>query len=173
MRPHLMLTCVLATPLLINDNDRAAAQACQTGRERVDVSVKATPARIAQLAWLGATWIGTAGRATTVEERWTPPASGTMLAVGRTLRGAELAGFEFVCIAERDGSLAYIAMPNGRTPATIFTLTSITTDSATFENPAHDYPKLIRYTRLADGSLQTAVSGGAGTREDTVVLRKQ
>ncbi|HJR59993.1 MAG TPA: DUF6265 family protein [Vicinamibacterales bacterium] len=136
-------------------------------------SVKAAPATIAQAAWIAGTWIGSSGTATTVEERWTPPASGAMLAIGRTLSGQQMASFEFLCIVEREGTLAYTAMPNGRSPATYFMLTSITPDSATFENPSHDYPKLVRYSRLPDGSLQTTISAGGEVRARSVFLKRQ
>jgi hypothetical protein len=135
--------------------------------------VTAPPATIAQAAWISGTWIGTTGTATTLEERWTPPASGAMLAIGRTLSGPQMSSFEFLCIVEREGSLAYTAMPNGRSPATYFMLTSITPDGATFENPAHDYPKLIRYSRLPDGSLQTTISAGGDVRARSFTLKKQ
>jgi len=142
--------------------------------ERTSLLPKVTtvPATIAQAAWIAETWIGTTGT-TTTEERWTPPASGAMLALSRTLSGPNLSAFEFLCIVERQGTLAYTAMPNGRTPETYFMLTNITTDSATFENPAHDYPKLIRYSRLADGSLQTTISAGGDVRARSVTLKKQ
>ena len=48
-----------------------------------------------------------------------------MLAVSRTVRDGLMSAFEFLCIVERDGGLVYTAMPNGRTPATDFTLTKI------------------------------------------------
>ena len=136
----------------------------------------AAPARaratIGQVAWIAGVWIA-AGPSSTVEERWTPPAGGSMLAVGRTLRGDRLAAFEFVCISERDGGLVYTAMPNGRTPPTDFVLTAITADSATFENPAHDFPKMVRYSRRADGALETTVAGEGGQRPQTVVLKRE
>jgi hypothetical protein len=135
--------------------------------------VKGVPATIAQAAWIGATWIGTGANNLTVEERWTPPASGAMIGVGRTLRGPQMTGLEFLCIVEREGTLVYAAMPWARSPATPFVLTGITADSATFENPSHDYPKMIRYARLPDGSLQTTVSAGGDVRAQTVTLRKQ
>ncbi len=134
--------------------------------------VTTVPATIAQAAWIGDTWIGTTGT-TTTEERWTPPASGAMLSLSRTLSGSQLSAFELLCIVERQGTLAYVAMPNGRTPETYFMLTNITADSATFENPAHDYPKLIRYSRLPDGSLQTTISAGGDVRARSVMLKKQ
>jgi hypothetical protein len=96
-----------------------------------------------------------------------------MLAIGRTLSGPQMTSFEFLCIVEREGSLAYTAMPNGRSPATYFMLTNITPDSATFENPAHDYPRLIRYSRLPDGSLQTTISAGGDVRARSFTLKKQ
>ena len=132
-------------------------------------------AGIADVSWVAATWTSepaaTGGAIT--EERWTPPAGGAMLGVARTMRGPNMSAYEFLCIAERDGSLAYYAMPNGRAPATEFVLTSVTADSATFENPTHDYPKVIKYTRRADGSLETAIGGAPGQRIVTVVLKKQ
>ena len=70
------------------------------------------------------TWVSSAG-ARIVEERWTPPGGGTMLAVSRTLSGERLVEFEYLRIVERDGSLVYIAQPGGR-PPTEFPLTRIT-----------------------------------------------
>lgn len=123
-------------------------------------------------AWLSGLWIGAMGASTT-EERWTPPAGGSMIALSRTLRNDVLTAFEFLCITERDGGLVYTAMPNGRTPPTDFRLTRLTPDSLTFENPAHDFPKMIRYARRPDGSLEATISGEGGARPQTFVLRKQ
>jgi hypothetical protein len=137
---------------------------------RAAMPVAMAPATIAQVAWIGTAWRGTTGALTT-EENWTPPASGGMMATARTLRGSALAGFEFLCIAERGNSLAYIAMPDGRTPATLFYLTAITDSSATFENPSHDYPQLIRYRRTAEGGLETTIAATGGARARSVMLQ--
>jgi hypothetical protein len=126
---------------------------------------------LADLGWLAGNWWGTQGRAT-IEERWTPAAGGAMLAVSRTIKDDRLAAFEFLRIVERDGGLVYIAQPNGR-PPTEFVLTGLTADSATFENPAHDFPKMIRYTRRADGSLEARVSGAGGERPQAFVFTRQ
>jgi hypothetical protein len=119
-------------------------------------AVKTVPATIGQVAWIAATWAGTSSPFI-VEERWTLPASGGMIALGRTLQEPLLVRFELLCIVEQWGSLVYFAMPQGRMPPTPFYLTSVSADSATFENPAHNYPKVIRYTRRADGSLETMI----------------
>ena len=119
--------------------------------------------------WLAGTWKGGSG-ALTFEERWTPASGGAMLAVSRTIKGDRMVAFEFLRIVEREGGLVYIAQPNGR-PPTEFTLTAIATDAATFENPSHDFPKVIRYTRRPDGTLEARVSDGA-QRAETFVFRR-
>ena len=124
---------------------------------------------LTQLAWLAGTWTGNGG-AVIFEERWTPAAGGAMLAVSRTVKGDRMVAFEYLRIVEREGGLVYIAQPNGR-PPTEFTLTGITADSATFENPMHDFPKMIRYTRRADGSLEARVSDG-GQKAETFVFKR-
>jgi hypothetical protein len=147
---------------------------------------------MAQVAWIAGTWTGTRGAsasgalergaaasgalergASRIEERWTPPAGGSMLAISRTLRDGNMSAFEFLCIVERNGGLVYQAMPNGRMPATDFTLTTIDESSATFENPAHDFPKMIRYTKKADGSLEAVISGANGAKPQTFVFVRQ
>jgi hypothetical protein len=127
---------------------------------------------MAQVAWISGTWARTAGT-TTIEERWTPAAGGAMIGVSRTIRDGNMSAFEFLCIVERDGGLVYQAMPNGRSPATDFTLTKIDADNAIFENPAHDFPKMIRYTKRPDGSLEAAVSGAPGSKPLTFLFTRQ
>lgn len=140
----------------------SAGPAAQAGRQ-------AARAKISQVAWLAGVWVG-GSAPVSLEERWTPSAGGAMLAVSRTIKGDRMVGFEFLRIVERDGGLVYIAQPN-ETPPTEFVLTAITADSATFENPAHDFPKMIRYARRADGTLEARISDG-GQRAETFVFRR-
>src|SRR5512134_3412708 len=124
------------------------------------------PARIAQVAWIAGDWINVTATGS-VEERWSTAAGGGMIATSRTLRGTDvMTEFEFLCISERDGTLVYTAMPNAG-PATDFTLTKIDPDSATFENPTHDYPKLIRYAKRADGGMDATIQGGPTSKPTT------
>jgi hypothetical protein len=139
---------------------------------RAALPVKGIAATISDVAWIGTTWIGTTGT-TTTEERWTPPASGGLIGLARTLRnGTALASFEFLCIAERDGTLVYNAMPDARMPATMFVLTELTPTSATFSNPTHDYPQSVRYALTADGALETTIAGANGARARSVTFKK-
>ncbi len=128
-----------------------------------------TPATLSQLSWLSGVWLGASGS----DERWTSAAGGSMLAIGRTMRNGVMGEFEFLCITERNGTLVYQAMPNGRSPATDFTLTQIEGHSATFENPSHDFPKAIRYTLQSDGTLEAVVSAGPKERGFTFTFKKE
>ena len=135
-------------------------------------AAKPTAATIAHAGWLSGVWTGTLG-SNEIEERWAPSAGGSMLAISRTIRSGVMNAFEFLCIVERDGGLVYTAMPNGRQPATDFVLTKIEGESLTFENPAHDFPKMIRYTRRADGSLEAVISGNEKQKPISYVFKKQ
>lgn len=117
-------------------------------------SAQPVRASISQVTWLAGTWVGGNN-----EERWTPAAGGAMLAVSRTIKGDQMVAFEFLRIVERDGTLIYIAQPDGR-PPTEFRLSTITANSATFENKAHDFPKVIAYAKKPDGTLEARVSDG-------------
>ena len=97
----------------------------------------------------------------TFEERWTEEKGGLMLGLGRTIKGDRAVGFEFLRIEFRQDGVFYVAQPGG-SPKTEFKLAATGRDSATFENPAHDPPKRIRYSRDPDGSLRAELDGDEG-----------
>ena len=130
------------------------------------------PARIGQVAWIAGDWINVTATGS-VEERWSTAAGGGMIATSRTLRGTDvMTAFEFLCISEKDGTLVYTAMPNA-SPSTDFTLTKIDADSATFENPTHDFPKMIRYAKRADGGLDATISAGPTSKPTTFSFKRK
>jgi hypothetical protein len=135
----------------------------------VDAARQPARAVIADIGWLAGTWANE-GKGVLSEERWTPPAGGAMLATSRTVKGDRMVAFEFLRIVERDAGLVYIAQPNGR-PPTDFVLTAFSAQSATFENPAHDFPKMIRYTLRPDGILDATISDG-GKRAQTFTFKR-
>jgi hypothetical protein len=115
-------------------------------------------AAITNIAWLSGAWVGARGAegATSIEERWSPPLGGAMLAVSRTVSRGKMGAFEYLRILERDGGLVYVAQPGGATP-TEFVLTKLTTTRAVFDNPRHDYPKRIVYELSPEGGLRAAI----------------
>lgn len=125
------------------------------------------PARAAvgDMAWLAGAWVGTrgAGGTTSIEERWSPPLGGAMLAVSRTVSRDRMRAFEFLRIVERDGGLVYIAQPNGGSP-TEFVLTELEATRAVFENPRHDFPQRIVYEIAEEGRLIASIGFARGGR---------
>ena len=114
-------------------------------------------ATIGDLGWLAGAWVGTRSSGSSVEERWSPPLGGAMLAVSRTVNtSGKMAAFEFLRIVERDGGLVYVAQPGGA-KATEFVLTELGEKRAVFDNPRHDYPKRIVYELSADGVLSATI----------------
>lgn len=111
---------------------------------------------VTKLSWMAGSWTGTRGRAT-IEEHWTQPNGNAMLAVSKTVAGGKMVEFEFIKLVVKDGAIVYAPQPNGR-PPTDFKLTSATDTEAVFENPAHDFPKLIRYVRNGD-DLTASIEG--------------
>ena len=75
-----------------------------------------------------------------------------------TVAGDRTVAFEFLRIEQRPDAIVYIAQPGGR-PPTEFRLTASTPTSATFENPQHDNPKLIRYSKEGEGTLIAEIEG--------------
>jgi hypothetical protein len=130
-----------------------------------------TPAKaaISDLNWLAGAWVGKRSSGSSVEERWSPPAGGAMLAISRTVNtSGKMNAFEYLRVVERDGSLVYIAQPGGAA-ATEFVLTELTAQRAVFDNPRHDYPKRIVYELSAEGGLSATtghIKGGTPRRFD-------
>lgn len=132
-------------------------------RQAADIPMP-TPAKaaIADLAWISGAWVGTRSSGASIEERWSPPLGGAMLAVSRTVNtGGKMTAFEYLRIVERDGGLVYAAQPGGA-PKTEFVLTEFGPTEgggkrAVFDNPRHDYPKRIVYELSPTGTLSATI----------------
>jgi hypothetical protein len=144
----------------------AGTEAFGLYRHAEDIAMPApAQAAIGDLEWLAGAWVGTRSSGSSIEERWTPPLGGAMLAVSRTVNtNGKMVAFEYLRIVERDGGLVYIAQPGGA-KGTEFALTELDTGKgaetgprrAVFENPRHDYPKRIVYELSAEGGLSATI----------------
>ena len=81
-----------------------------------------------------------------------------MLGLSRTVAGGQTVSFEFLRIESRADGTFYVAQPQGRPPVK-FRLTLRAENRAVFENPQHDHPKIIRYSKESDGSLHAEIEG--------------
>ncbi len=114
-------------------------------------------AAIGDLSWLAGAWVGTRSSGSSIEERWSPPLGGAMLAVSRSVNtSGKMSMFEYLRIVERDGGLVYTAQPGGKTP-TEFVLTELSPTRAVFDNPRHDYPRRIVYELSPEGQLSATI----------------
>lgn len=123
----------------------------------------AQPPSVASLAWMAGSWAGSDGRFEH-EEHWTAPRGGAMVGMHRTVAGARMVEFEFLRVEEQDGTLVYLSMPGGRSPATPFTLKQLDRERVVFENAAHDFPQRVMYWKEG-GALRARIEGTDGGKE--------
>jgi Domain of unknown function (DUF6265) len=163
MSPEGLLVSVVVDP-------PAGEESTSLYRHAEDIPLP-TPAKatIGDLSWLAGAWVGTRSSGSSIEERWSPPLGGAMLAVSRTVNtSGKMVAFEYLRVIERDGGLVYVAQPGGAKP-TEFVLTEWTGKRAVFDNPRHDYPKRIVYELSAEGRLSATIGhlkGGSPRRMD-------
>lgn len=108
-------------------------------------------------AWMAGCWVRALPEGT-VEEHWMARAGGTMIGMGRTVRGGRTTNYEFTRIAVVDGRLSFVANPSGQAPATL-PMKSMTADEVVFENLAHDFPQRVIYRRAGTAGLNARVEG--------------
>jgi hypothetical protein len=105
---------------------------------------------IDRVAWLHGCWQTAPPAPSIVEEQWMAPRGGTMIGMGRTVRGGRTTEYELVVLREQDGRLAYEAHPSGQ-PSAVFLSREITDSSVVFENAEHDFPQRVGYRRSESG----------------------
>jgi hypothetical protein len=123
------------------------------------------PASIGTAGWLAGCWVQRRGQAT-IEEQWMAPAGGTMLGMGRTIKDGRLDDYELILIREKDGRVDLEAHPMMQ-PVAVFTATIVSDSLLQFENPRHDFPKLIAYRKHGADSLLARVAAGPATGDKT------
>jgi len=112
---------------------------------------------VERVAWLQGCW-ETVSPQRTVEEQWMAPRGGSMIGMGRTLRGGALVEYEIVVIRQQGNQLAYDAHPSGQ-PSAVFVTNTVSDSLVVFENPQHDFPQKIGYQRTGPDSLLAWVEG--------------
>ena len=129
-------------------------------------------ASVADLGWLSGRWVAESdGRWT--EEVWSEVRGGTMMGYSWTGQGSTIREYEYLRLqAGEDDEVVYLAQPGGSPAAVGFYLAQADATSATFENPAHDFPQRIRYVR--DGNVLTAtISKLDGSNARSWTYRRQ
>jgi len=113
---------------------------------------------VERLGWIAGCWEGTLSSGATYEESWLAPRAGTLIGMARLTRDDRMLSFEFIRIADDQGTLVYSAQPSGR-PPTHFRATALTGNEAKFENPEHDFPQRILYRLTPPDALLARIEG--------------
>jgi hypothetical protein len=124
-------------------------------------SVSGQQPSVADLPWLRGCWERTTrtGRAF---EQWSAGSAGELVGVARVISDTRDRDTEHLRIYRRGDGLVYEAHPESQA-LTLFPLRVHSADSVVFENPAHDFPQRITYTRVGSDSLVAVVSNITGT----------
>ena len=112
-----------------------------------------------KLKWLTGTWKRTGlkpGQSGT--ETWSVTSATELTGKGITMRGADTVVVEKLSIIIKDNEIFYVADVTGSPKPVFFKMTSITADGFVCENPEHNFPKKIAYTRV-DGGIHATISG--------------
>ncbi len=125
------------------------------------LQAQATPV-VEMPKWLTGVWAQQGADGAWVEEWWTTPRGKMMIGASKTGKGETVQFFEHMRIEERDGGLAFCALPKGQASA-CFKATSASASEIVFENPAHDYPQRIRYSREGN-ELQAEIALKDGSK---------
>ena len=116
------------------------------------------PAPLAALQFMAGCWRGPAGEGSVIEEYYTAPSANVMLGVSRYLSGDRVTEFEFTSIVREDSAIVVTPRPEGQKPVP-FRVTRLGKDRAVWENPSHDFPRLISYRRLPGDTLVARIEG--------------
>jgi hypothetical protein len=113
-----------------------------------------------QLEWMLGVWHMETPKVK-VEETWRKLGDRTFEgdSVTRSKADGKILARESIILAEMGGEIFYIARPSQNPYPVAFRLVLLQARTAVFENPQHDFPQKITYSRNQDGSLDASVEG--------------
>lgn len=120
--------------------------------------------------WMSGYWLD-CDNGREVSEVWSDPRNGMVVGVNVTTRNGRT-GFEYARIVPVEGTISYVAQPDGA-PPTVFAQVESGDRRAVFLNPDEDdYPRRIIYHRTGD-VLRARIEGVIDGRERNADWRFQ
>ena len=115
---------------------------------------------IKNASWLIGTWENKTTRGS-MYEHWAAGGSQELLGKSFILRGSDTVIFETIRLVQEGELLIYIPTVKNQNQGlpVRFPSTSVNEDQLVFENPQHDFPQKITYTRVGKDSLVAEISG--------------
>lgn len=134
-------------------------------------SCKKESPSLSNISWLEGSWL-TELNGNQTNEVWKWQNDSLMTGYSVIKNGRDSTILETLEIAKKGGTLLFAANPKGQNqgqPVT-FTLTGISDQRVTFENPAHDFPQKITYTNIGNDSLVAVVSGTVAEKQKDIIF---
>jgi hypothetical protein len=116
--------------------------------------------KLKNAAWLLGNWENVSADGV-LSENWSKLNDTTYSATSYFVKGKDTLHFETIVLAQKGENLTYFATVTGQNDdkAVAFPSSSETEEQLVFENAKHDYPQKITYTKGADNTLTTEISG--------------
>ncbi len=132
--------------------------------------------KIKQADWLIGTWENKSEDGV-LTENWQKVNDSTFSATSYFIKNDDTLHFEKIVLSQHAEMLMYSATVNGQNndKAIDFGSTTTSENKLVFENPSHDYPQKITYTKGANNTLTAEISGnlqGKMTTEKFVMTKK-
>jgi hypothetical protein len=130
-------------------------------QEAQGLAVNQRPAvrsRVSDLGFMAGCWRGLTRSGTTIEEFYTAPSSNMIIGTTRYVREGRVVDFEFTRIDQTDSGAVITPHPKGARSVS-FAPKVAELNRAVWENPAHDFPQRILYTRIGADTLVARIEG--------------
>jgi hypothetical protein len=151
LRPLFVTVLVLA----VTESSLACAQGTQTPASGPP---SASRSRVADLGFMAGCWRGMTRSGTTIEEFYTTPSSNLIVGTTRYVREGRTVDFEFTRIDQTDSGAVITPHPKG-VRSVSFVPKVVEANRVIWENPTHDFPQRILYTRAAPDTLVARIEG--------------
>lgn len=118
------------------------------------------PSGISKAEWLIGTWENKTRRGT-IYESWVKTGETELAGKSFMIKDKDTIVFENIKLVQEPGGLFYIPTVKGQNQGlpVRFKGRSISETQLIFENPAHDFPQIISYTKISADSLVAEISG--------------
>lgn len=132
--------------------------------------------KIKKADWLIGNWENTSPDGL-LTENWEKVNDSTFSATSYFIKAKDTIHFESIVLAQKGEALTYIATVKGQNDgkSVSFPSTLETDKQMVFENPKHDYPQKITYTKGTNNTMTAEISGklnGKQTTERFIMMKK-
>lgn len=146
----------IGSKLLITCSSLALLSACSAAHN----------SQLDKTEWLIGTWENKTPEGS-LYEKWGKISETEFSGMSFVIDGQDTVVFETIRLVQEQGKLVYIPTASGQNggQAIRFPLTKFSESKLIFENPTHDFPQFITYTKLAKDSLIAEISGSVDGKE--------